>query len=170
MKQRIGVYICHCGGNISDYVDVEQLGKLMANEDGVIISKDVVFACSDSTQKDIEQDIKEMNLDAIVVASCSPKLHTHTFRGVAERAGINPYNYAQVNVREQCSWAHSDKPMDATIKAYGLIRAGINRVSHSEALESIEITAQKAVAVIGAGVSGLSCNRFGQNGQSGLPH
>ena len=155
MKQRIGVYICHCGGNISDYVDVEQLGKLMANEDGVIISKDVVFACSDSTQKDIEQDIKEMNLDAIVVASCSPKLHTHTFRGVAERAGINPYNYAQVNVREQCSWAHSDKPMDATIKAYGLIRAGINRVSHSEALESIEITAQKAVAVIGAGVSGL---------------
>lgn len=155
MKQRIGVYICHCGGNISDYVDVEQLGKLMAKEDGVIISKDVVFACSDSTQKDIEKDIKEMNLDAIVVASCSPKLHTHTFRGVAERAGINPYNYVQVSVREQCSWAHSDKPMDATIKAYGLIRAGINRVSHSEALEIIEIKAQKAVAVIGAGVSGL---------------
>ena len=155
MKQRIGVYVCHCGGNISDYVDVEQLGKLMANEDGVIVSKDVIFACSDSTQKEIEQDIKEKKLDSIVVASCSPKLHTHTFRGVAERAGINPYNYTQVNVREQCSWAHSDKPMDATIKAYGLIRAGINRVSHSEALESIEITAQKAVAVIGAGVSGL---------------
>lgn len=155
MKQRIGVYICHCGGNISDYVDVEQLGKLMANEDGVIVSKDVMFACSDANQKEMIQDIHEKQLDAIVVASCSPKLHTHTFRGVAERAGINPYNYTQVNVREQCSWAHSDKPMDATVKAYGLIRAGINRVSHSEALESIEITAQKAVAVIGAGVSGL---------------
>ncbi|BDX39430.1 hypothetical protein CYCD_27850 [Tenuifilaceae bacterium CYCD] len=155
MKQRIGVYICHCGGNISDYVDVEQLGKLMANEDGVIVSKDVMFACSDANQKQMIQDINEKQLDAIVVASCSPKLHTHTFRGVAERAGINPYNYTQVNVREQCSWAHSDKPMDATIKAYGLIRAGINRVTHSEALESIEITAQKAVAVIGAGVSGL---------------
>jgi len=155
MKQRIGVYICHCGGNISDYVDVEQLGKLMANEDGVIVSKDVMFACSDANQKEMIQDINEKQLDAIVVASCSPKLHTHTFRGVAERAGINPYNYTQVNVREQCSWAHSDKPMDATVKAYGLIRAGINRVSHSEALESIEITAQKAVAVIGAGVSGL---------------
>jgi heterodisulfide reductase subunit A len=155
MKQRIGVYICHCGGNISDYVDVEQLGKLMANEEGVVVSKDVMFACSDANQKEMIQDINENQLDAIVVASCSPKLHTHTFRGVAIRAGINQYNYTQVNVREQCSWAHSDKPMDATVKAYGLIRAGINRVSYSEALESIEITTQKAVAIIGAGVSGM---------------
>lgn len=155
MKQRIGVYICHCGGNISDYVDVEQLGKLMAKEDGVIISKDVMFACSDANQKEMINDINEKQLDAIVVASCSPKLHTHTFRDVAERAGINQYNYTQVNVREQCSWAHSDKPMDATVKAYGLIRAGINRVSYSEALESMEITAQKAVAVIGAGAAGM---------------
>ncbi|HRX30937.1 MAG TPA: CoB--CoM heterodisulfide reductase iron-sulfur subunit A family protein [Tenuifilaceae bacterium] len=155
MKQRIGVYICHCGGNISDYVDVEQLSKLIANEDNVVISKDVMFACSDSTQKDMVQDINDQKLDAIVVASCTPKLHTHTFRNVAIRSGLNPYNYTQVNVREQCSWAHSDKPMDATIKAYGLIRAGINRVKYSEALENIEITAQKAVGVIGAGISGM---------------
>ncbi|RPH31282.1 MAG: CoB--CoM heterodisulfide reductase iron-sulfur subunit A family protein [Bacteroidales bacterium] len=155
MKQRIGVYICHCGGNISDYVDVEQLGKLMAKENGVLISKNVMFACSDSTQKEIEQDIEENKLDSIVVASCSPKLHTHTFRNVAIRAGLNPYNYTQVNIREQCSWAHSDKPMDATIKAYGLIRAGINRVSYSEVLESLEISAQKVVAIIGAGVAGM---------------
>ncbi|HPD96650.1 MAG TPA: FAD-dependent oxidoreductase [Tenuifilaceae bacterium] len=155
MKQRIGVYICHCGGNISDYVDVEQLSKLIANEDNVVISKDVMFACSDSTQKDMVQDINDQKLDAIVVASCTPKLHTHTFRNVAIRAGLNPYNYTQVNVREQCSWAHSDKPMDATIKAYGLIRAGINRVKYSEALENIEITAQKVVGVIGAGISGM---------------
>ncbi len=155
MKQRIGVYICHCGGNISDYVDVEQLSKLMEKEDSVVVSKDVMFACSDSNQKEMIQDINEKQLDAIVVASCSPKLHTHTFRNVAIRAGINQFNYTQVNIREQCSWAHSDKPMDATVKAYGLIRAGINRVLYSEALESIEITAQRAVAVIGAGVAGM---------------
>jgi len=155
MKQRIGVYICHCGGNISDYVDVEQLSKLIANENNVVISKDVMFACSDSNQKEMIQDIQEKQLDAIVVASCSPKLHTHTFRNVALRAGINPYNYVQVNVREQCSWAHSDTPLDATVKAYGLVRAGINRVTYSEALENIEIEAQKAVAVIGAGVAGM---------------
>ncbi len=155
MKKRIGVYVCHCGGNISDYIDVEQLGKLMAKEEGVVISKDVMFACSDSTQKEMVEDIQKNKLDSIVVASCSPKLHLHTFRGVAIRAGINPYCYTQVNIREQCSWAHSDKPMEATIKAYGLIRAGINRVSHAETLEGIEIKAHQAVAVIGAGVAGL---------------
>jgi heterodisulfide reductase subunit A len=154
-KQRIGVYICHCGGNISDYVDVGQLSKLILGEEGIIISKDVMFACADSNQKEMIQDIQDQKLDAIVVASCSPKLHTHTFRNVAIRAGINQYNYTQVNIREQCSWAHSDTPMDATIKAYGLIRAGINRVSFSESLENMEIKTHRAVVIIGAGVSGM---------------
>lgn len=155
MKERIGVYICHCGGNISDYVDVEQISKLVQQEKGVVIAKDVMFACADSNQKDMIKDIEEYKLDGIVVASCSPKLHLHTFRNVAERAGINPYNYVQVNIREQCSWPHSDKPQDATHKAIGLIRAGIGRVSYSEALENIEIKSHRAVAIIGAGVAGM---------------
>lgn len=155
MKRRIGVYICHCGGNISDYVDVEQLGKMFHEEENVIISKDVMFACADSNQKDMISDIREKELDAIVVASCSPKLHLHTFKGVAARAGLNPMNYVQVNIREQCSWPHSDRPKEATIKAAGLIRAGINKVSYSESLENIEIPVKKAALVVGAGVSGL---------------
>ncbi|NTW33406.1 MAG: CoB--CoM heterodisulfide reductase iron-sulfur subunit A family protein, partial [Bacteroidetes bacterium] len=155
MKERIGVYICHCGGNISDYVDVEEIGKMMQDKDGVVIAKNVMFACADSNQKEMINDIKENNLDAIVVASCSPKLHLHTFRNVAERAGLNPFNYVQVNIREQCSWAHSDKPKDATYKAIGLIRAGIKKVIHSEALENIEIESEKAVLIVGAGVAGM---------------
>ncbi len=155
MKERIGVYICHCGGNISDYVDVEELSSMMKDEDGVVIAKHVMFACADSNQKEMINDIKDKNLDAIVVASCSPKLHLHTFRGVAERAGLNPFNYVQVNIREQCSWPHSDQPLDATKKAVGLIRAGIKRVARSKALENIEIEAKKAVVVVGAGVSGM---------------
>lgn len=155
MKERIGVYICHCGGNISDYVDVEELGKMFHAEDGVVISKDVMFACADSNQKAMINDIKEFNLDAIVVASCSPKLHLHTFKNVASRAGLNPTNYVQVNIREQCSWPHSDQPREATVKAAGLIRAGINRVSHSESLDNIEITVKKSVLVVGAGISGM---------------
>jgi heterodisulfide reductase subunit A len=154
-KKRIGVYICHCGGNISDYVDVEQLRELADGEENVAVSKNVMFACADSNQKEMINDIREKNLDGIVVASCSPKLHLHTFRGVAERAGLNPYNYVQVNVREQCSWAHSDQPEQASYKAAGLIRAGIKKVSKSEALENIRITAQKSVVVIGAGVAGM---------------
>lgn len=155
MRQRIGVYICHCGGNISDYVDVEELSKMFHKEDGVVVSKDVMFACADSNQKAMVEDIQKYNLDAIVVASCSPKLHLHTFRAVAGRAGLNPNNYVQVNIREQCSWPHSDRPREATVKAAGLIRAGINRVAYSEALDSIEIEVKKAVMVIGAGISGM---------------
>jgi heterodisulfide reductase subunit A2 len=154
-KERIGVYICHCGGNISDYVDVARIRELVKNEEGVIISKNVMFACADSNQKEMIRDIEEEKLDAIVVASCSPKLHLHTFRNVAQRGGINPYNYTQVNIREQCSWAHSDTPGEASTKAAGLIRAGINRVANSEALENIEVSSTRAVVIIGAGVSGM---------------
>ncbi len=155
MKERIGVYICHCGGNISDYVDVEELGKMFHEEDNVVVSKDVMFACADSNQKAMVNDIKEHKLDAIVVASCSPKLHLHTFRNVASRAELNPTNYVQVNIREQCSWPHSDHPREATVKAAGLIRAGIHRVAHSESLDNIEIQVTKAALVVGAGVSGM---------------
>ena len=155
MKERIGVYICHCGGNISDYVDVDELSKMFEAEEGVIVSKDVMFTCADSNQKDMVKDIQDHNLDAIVVASCSPKLHLHTFKNVASRAGLNPTNYVQVNIREQCSWPHSDQPREATVKAAGLIRAGINRVSHSESLDNIEISVKKSVLVLGAGVSGM---------------
>jgi heterodisulfide reductase subunit A len=154
-KQRVGVYICHCGGNISDYVDVGQIRELVSSDEHVAIAKDVMFACADSNQKEMEKDIREKKLDAIVVASCSPKLHLHTFRNVAERSGLNPYNYVQVNIREQCSWPHSDHPTEATIKATGLIRAGIHRVLYSEALENIRVEAKRTVVVIGAGVAGL---------------
>ncbi|MFT3754314.1 MAG: FAD-dependent oxidoreductase [Paludibacter sp.] len=155
MKQRIGVYICHCGGNISDYVDVEELGKMFHLEENVVVSKDVMFACADSNQKDMVADIQANKLDAIVVCSCSPKLHLHTFKNVAARAGLNPSNYVQVNIREQCSWPHSDRPREATVKAAGLIRAGINRVAYSESLDNIEIEVKKSALVIGAGVSGM---------------
>jgi len=155
MKERIGVYICHCGGNISDYVDVEELSKMFYKEDNIVVSKNVMFVCADSSQKAMIADIQEYKLDAIVVCSCSPKLHLHTFRNVAACAGLNPFNYVQVNIREQCSWPHSDHPHEATVKAAGLIRAGINRVSHSESLENIEIEVKKSALIIGAGVAGM---------------
>jgi heterodisulfide reductase subunit A len=155
MKEKIGVYICHCGGNISDYVDVKKTREIVEKESGVVLAKDTMFACADSAQKEIVEDIKKNNLDAIVVASCSPKLHLYTFRNVAERAGLNPYNYVQCNIREQSSWAHTDKPKEATDKAVRLIRGAIARVRHSESLIPSEISAMNAVLIIGAGVAGM---------------
>jgi len=155
MKTNIGVYICHCGSNISDYVDVEKVNKAVAGIEGVALSKTTMFACADSVQQEMVEDIRSQKLDAMVVASCSPKLHLYTFRNVAIRAGLNPYNYVQVNLREQCSWAHSNKPTQATEKAIQLIKSGIARVKHSEALESLSIPAENIVVVVGAGIAGM---------------
>ena len=154
-KSRIGVYICHCGGNISDYVNVEQLENALHNYPGVCLVKTTLFTCSDASQISMVEDIKEKELDAMVVASCSPKLHLMTFRDVARRAGLNPYNYIQVNIREQSSWAHSDKPDEATRKAFKLITAGIERARRLYDLEPIEIETINTAVVIGAGISGL---------------
>ncbi len=154
-KKRIGVYICHCGGNISDYVDVAQIRELAGKDDFVVVAKDVMFACADSNQKDMVADIREQGLDSIVVASCSPKLHLHTFRNVALRAGLNQYQYVQVNVREQCSWPHHDDMQAATEKAAGLVEAGIRRVMHAEPHQPVRVDAAREVLVVGAGVAGL---------------
>ena len=154
-ERRIGVYICHCGGNISDYVDVEKVREAVSKEEGVVVAKTTMFACSDAAQQEIIDDIKGENLDGIVVASCSPKLHLYTFRGVAQRAGLNPFQYIQVNLREQDSWAHTDDPQGATEKAVRLVLAGIKKARLSRALEPIKIDTVKKALVVGAGIAGL---------------
>ena len=155
MNKKIGVYVCHCGGNISDYVDVEKVRKAIENEEGVFLAKTTMFACADSNQKQMVEDIKDQQLDGVVVASCSPKLHLLTFRAVTERAGLNKYNYVHANIREQVSWAHSDNKEGATDKAIRIVKATIAKVRHTESLEPIKVKSTKAVAVIGAGVAGM---------------
>jgi len=155
MKNKIGVYICFCGSNIADYVDVEKLRDTVSVIEGVVLAKTTMFACADSTQKEIISDINEYKLNAIVVASCSPKLHLFTFRNVAIRAGLNPYKYVQVNIREQTSWAHSDKPVEATVKAINLVKAGIARAKFSVALTPIKKPSENTALVIGAGMAGM---------------
>lgn len=154
-KKKIGVYICHCGGNISDYVDVEKVRQAVEVEDIVFLAKTTMFACSDSNQRDMVDDIKANNLDGVIVASCSPKLHLLTFRNVTQRADLNKYTYVHANIREQASWSHSDNKMGATEKAIHLVKAAIAKSRYAEALEANKIKAVKAVAVIGAGVAGM---------------
>ncbi|OFY14142.1 MAG: hypothetical protein A2X02_02620 [Bacteroidetes bacterium GWF2_29_10] len=155
MKKKIGVYICHCGGNISDYVDVEKVKQAIENEGGVFLAKTTMFACSDSNQKDMVEDIKNNELDGVIVASCSPKLHLTTFRNVSERGDLNKYSYVHANIREQASWAHSDDKAGATEKAIHIVKAAIAKARLSESLEPNKIVAKKAVAIIGGGVAGM---------------
>ena len=154
-KRKIGVYICHCGGNISDHVDVEEVRRRIEKEYGVTVAKTSMFTCSDASQTEMMKDIQEQGLDGMVVASCSPKLHLTTFRNMSTRAGLNPFQYVQVNIREQCSWAHSDDHEGATCKAANLVGAGIEKALRQEALQPIRVTSVKKVLVIGAGIAGL---------------
>ena len=154
-ERRIGVYVCYCGGNISDYVDVEKVREAVEDDPGVVVARTTMFSCSDAAQEEMIQDIKDENLDGLVVASCSPMLHLHTFRGVAERADLNPYQYVQVNIREQCSWAHRDNTEKATEKAIHLVKGGVARVALTEPLSTMRIETKPSVLVVGAGVAGM---------------
>jgi heterodisulfide reductase subunit A2 len=153
--RRIGVYVCHCGGNISDYVDVDKVVADIRDAGDVVVAKHEMFACSDATQGEMVADIEANKLDGLVVASCSPKLHTYTFRGVASRAGLNPYEYTQVNIREQCSWVHTDDMAAATEKATELVRAGIARTRFTTPLEPMVVDTLPHTLVIGGGIAGL---------------
>jgi len=155
MKERLGVYICHCGGNISDYVDVEKVRAAVEHEQGVVIAKTTMFACSDTNQTDMVQDIHEHNLDGVIVASCSPKLHLTTFRNVTERGDLNKYTYVHANIREQASWAHSDDKLGATEKAIRLVKAAIAKSRYADPLFPNQFEAEKTIAVIGGGIAGM---------------
>jgi heterodisulfide reductase subunit A len=155
MKERIGVYICHCGGNISDYVDVEKVRAAVEHEEGVVMAKTTMFACSDANQTDMVQDIHEYNLDGVIVASCSPKLHLTTFRNVTERGDLNKYTYVHANIREQASWAHSDDKLGATEKAIRLVKAAIAKSRYADPLFPNQFEAEKTIAVIGGGIAGM---------------
>ena len=152
---RIGVYVCWCGSNIAKMVDVEGTAKAIGNLPNVVVAKDYKYMCSDPGQDLIYNDIKEHNLNRIVVASCSPRMHEITFRKVLEKAGVNSYMFQMANIREQCSWVHTDYG-EATKKAKALVRAAVNRVAHHEALEKRFVDVNPATLVIGGGISGLS--------------
>ncbi len=154
-ERRIGVYVCWCGGNISDVVNVEKVVEAIKNEAGVVVARHFMFMCSEAGQKMIIDDIKKYKLNAVVVASCSPKLHELTFRNVVARAGLNPYMYYHANIREQSSWAHSNDPEEATRKAIRHVRMAIAYLRHAEPLEKIRVSATPSVLIIGGGISGL---------------
>jgi heterodisulfide reductase subunit A len=154
-KRRIGVYVCHCGGNISDHVDVKKVADTLSKEAEVEITQTHLFACSDASQQEMIDEIKENNLDGLVIASCSPKLHLYTFRAMAERAGLNPYQYVHVNIREQCSWVHKGEIPGATEKGINIVRAGVAKCALTNPLNAIRIDTQPRVLVVGAGVAGM---------------
>ena len=153
-QPRIGVYICHCGVNISAMVDVEQVAEFAATLPSVAVARDYLYMCSDPGQALIRQDIEEHRLNRVVVASCSPRMHEPTFRGAAQQAGLNPYLVEMANIREQCSWVHSDREK-ATEKAKLLVASAVAKAALLEPLEEREVEVTPGVVVIGGGIAGM---------------
>jgi len=154
-KLRIGVYTCYCGGNINDVVDCERVAKALEKIPDVVVSRTHMATCSDPGQALIESDIREMGVNRVVVGACAPSLHEQTFRNTVARAGLNPYLYYHVGLREQDSWVHANDKECATEKAIRLMMTGIAKARLLEPLDSIRLTAEKHALVIGGGLSGL---------------
>ena len=154
-QPRVGVYVCHCGLNIAQAVDCDKVARSVSTTDDVVISKDIVYACSEPGQQAIKDDIVDNDLDRVVIASCSPRLHEPTFKQMAQDAGINPYMMEMANLREQCSWVHMNDRESATAKAETLVKMAISRVKHLQPLTEETLPLTKKTLVIGGGVAGI---------------
>ena len=154
MEPRIGVYICHCGTNIAGTVDVAEVARFARGLDSVVVARNYKFMCSDPGQQLIKDDIKNFNLNRIVVSACSPTLHETTFRRACQEAEVNPYLFEMANIREHCSWVTADKQL-ATEKAKALVSAAVNRVYYQQSLETREVPVNPNTLVVGAGIAGI---------------
>ncbi|MGD2272065.1 MAG: NAD(P)-binding protein [Desulfobacterales bacterium] len=154
MPIKIGFYICHCGINIAYKVRVDEVAAFARDLNNVVVARDYKFMCSDPGQAMIEKDIKELGLNRVVVASCSPRLHAKTFMNACQRAGLNPYFFQMASVREQVSWVTADED-EATDKAKSLVAAAINRVNFHQSLETREASVHPDIMVVGGGIAGM---------------
>ena len=153
-KIKTGVYVCHCGTNIAATVNVAAVAEFAGGLEGVSIARDYTYMCSDPGQDLIKQDIKELGLNRIVVASCSPLMHEPTFRRACQEGGLNPFFFQMANIREHCSWVIEDR-QKATNKAKSMVAAAVRRVHHHLPLSMREVKMTPAALVLGGGIAGM---------------
>ena len=154
---KIGVFVCHCGENISATVDCAKVAETAGTYDGVAFSVDYKYMCSDPGQNLIKSAIKEKGLTGVVVASCSPRMHEPTFRKACAEAGLNPFMCEMANLREHCSWVH-EKGEATTEKAIDLVRIQVEKVKYNHSLSEIKVPVTKTALVIGGGIAGIQAS------------
>lgn len=151
-KPKIGVYLCRCGGNISDAVDMQAVAESLKGDKVSVNIQD--YLCSSQGQEKIRNDIEKGRVDRVVIGSCSPKLHLETFRSMAKKAGINPNLLEITNIREQASWVHGKEGTDSKVK--GLIRGAVARISSIEPLQPLTKALVNRTLVVGGGIAGIT--------------
>lgn len=153
--KKVGVFLCHCGTNIAGVVDIPRLAEEVKKFPFVAHVEENKYCCSEPGQDAIIKAIKEQNLDRVVVASCSPRMHEGTFQKALQKAGLNPYMFEMANMREHCSWVHAKQPELATLKAMDLVRKAVAKVAKVEPLFEDYISITKKALVIGGGIAGI---------------
>jgi len=154
-EPKLGIYVCHCGVNIGGVVDIEAVKDYAATLPNVVVSKEYKYMCSDPGQEMIQKDIKELGINRIVVAACSPRLHEPTFRRAVREAGLNQFLFEFANLREHDSWVHMHEPEAATEKAKDLVRMAAAKARLLEPLEASKVAVTDKAMVIGGGVAGI---------------
>jgi len=154
---RVGVFVCHCGPNISRVVDVKEVAEYAKALPDVVFAEDYSFACSETAQRQIQERIAEHKLNRVVVAACTPKTHEPSFQDSLIMVGLNPYLFDIANIRNQCSWVHQKEPVRATEKAKELVKMSVARVRKLTPLFMKELPVNRDVAIMGAGIAGLRC-------------
>jgi len=153
---RVGVFICHCGLNIAGTVDIKQLSEYAKTIPDVVFVKENRYTCADPGQEEIRKAIKEHNLNHVVVAACSPRMHEPTFRKTVSEAGLNPFVLEIANIREFASWCHPSTPEAATAKAKDIVRMAVAKARLLKPLETMEVSVTKNALVIGGGIAGIN--------------
>jgi len=154
-KPKIGVFICHCGKNIANYLDVEKVTEETKKLPNVELAEHWMFVCSEDSCKKIKEAIKEKGLNRVIVAACSPRTHGGLFQDTLMEAGLNKYLFEMANIRNHCSWVHSDDWDAATKKAIDLVRSSVAKARHLESLSEEEFSIYPKVLILGGGVSGM---------------
>lgn len=155
-EPRVGVFICHCGSNIGGYLDVPQVSEYARTLPGVVHAEHNLYTCSQDSIVHITEQVKELGLNRVVVASCTPITHEPLFRDSIRAAGLNPYLFEMANIRNQCSWVHSGQWDVATEKAKALVRMAVARATLLNPQHTSVIEVEKAVLVIGGGPAGMN--------------
>jgi heterodisulfide reductase subunit A-like polyferredoxin len=155
---RIGVFICHCGKNIASVVDVPAAVEYAKSLPNVVYAENFLYACSADSGERMKHIIKEYALNRMVVASCTPRTHEPLFQENMKEAGLNPYLFEMANIRDQCSWVHTNEPEMATKKAKDIIKMAVYKSKLREPLYSKVIEVNHNCLVIGGGLAGMTAS------------
>ena len=156
-KPRIGVFVCHCGANISSVVDVPSSVEYALSLPNVVFAKEQLFSCATNSAQEITDLAKEKGLNRVVIAACSPRTLEPLFRDTLREAGLNQYYCDMANIREHCSWVHAKQKDEATEKAQAIIRMSVARTAHLEPLQEFDLPVNKTALVVGGGIAGMTC-------------